>query len=53
MVTATIGGLLLIAIVIPSSEMLLLFTAGPTSLVLTLTISACAALLSGSVSEVR
>jgi MFS family permease len=53
MVTATIGGLLLIAIVIPSSEMLLLFTAGPTSLVLTLTISSCAALLSGSVSEVR
>jgi MFS family permease len=52
-VTAALGGLLLVAIVIPSSEMSLLFTAGPTSLVLTLTISACAASLSGSVSEAR
>jgi predicted MFS family arabinose efflux permease len=52
-VTAALGGLLLIAIVIPSSEVSLLFTAGPTSLALTLTISACAALLSGSVSEAR
>ena len=53
MVTAALGGLLLVAIVIPSSEMSLLFTAGPTSLALTLTISACAALVSGSVSEAR
>jgi MFS family permease len=42
-VTAALGGLLLLAIVIPSSETSLLFTAGPTSLVLTLTISAGAA----------
>jgi MFS family permease len=52
-VTATLGGLLLIAIVIPSSEISLLFTAGPASLVVTLTVSACAALLSGSVNQER
>jgi hypothetical protein len=53
MVTATVGGLLLIAIVIPSSEISLLFTAGPTSLVVTLTVLACAALLFGSVTQER
>jgi MFS family permease len=51
--TAILAGLLVIAIVIPASEASLLFTAGPASLVATLTLSACAALLSSSVSEER
>ncbi|MGH8065522.1 MAG: hypothetical protein ACRERE_09845 [Candidatus Entotheonellia bacterium] len=52
-VTAILGGLLLITMVIPSSEMSLLFTASPTSLIATLTLSACAVLLSSSMSEER
>jgi hypothetical protein len=52
-VTAILGGLLVIAIVIPSSAVSLLLTAGPASLVATLTISACTVLSSGSVSEAR
>lgn len=51
--TAILGGLVMIVIVIPPSETSLLFTAGPTTLFITLTLSACAALLSSSVTQER
>lgn len=51
--SAILAGLVMIAIVIPRSETSLLFTAGPATLLVVLILSACATLLSSSVSQAR
>jgi len=51
--TAVIGGLLLVSIVIPSSEFSYWFTAGPASFVLVMTVAGCGAYLSTLVGPER
>jgi predicted MFS family arabinose efflux permease len=51
--TAILGGLMMIVTIIPRSVDSVFWTAGPTATLCTLTLSACAALLSTSVSEER
>lgn len=51
--SAVLSGLLMMTIVLPASPSSLWLTAGPTSLVVTVTLSACAALLSNAASTDR
>lgn len=51
--SAIIAGLGMVVIVLPPAAISLLFTAGPTSLIGTLTLSSCATLLSNAVSAER
>jgi MFS family permease len=51
--TAVVGGLFMLAIVVPSSEVSYWFTAGPASLVLAMTVAGCGAYLSTLVGSER
>jgi DHA1 family tetracycline resistance protein-like MFS transporter len=51
--SAVLAGLTMIAVVVPSSQVSLWFTAGPVCLIGTVTLSACAALLANAVSADR
>ncbi len=53
MATAVLGGIGMALVVVPGQEYSLLFTAGPASFLMALTLSGCAALLSGAVSPER